>query len=181
MKLLDVLKLDDGGVIDTLFKLFHFGPQEDGDLPSKSGFGWLCDQGFAAKDYDKPLPNALTLKGLQLWTTLGPEDVKVLAKDFPRLQFDNFLKIQFAERTSDGFEGAVFVGGNVNAMLNIKVMFDTETLRFSDRSTAHDYMVAEYTDVHGTVHILGPGDMITFLDHDTYPVMTVHALWHKDY
>lgn len=57
------MKLD-GGEIDTLYKLARKGPQEDGDLPSKSGMIGLIQKGLAVKDYKMPLPNMVTSLGM---------------------------------------------------------------------------------------------------------------------
>lgn len=51
-----------GGALDVLYRLSK-GPAEDGDLPSKSGFGALVHVGLARKDYGSHLPNVLTEQG----------------------------------------------------------------------------------------------------------------------
>ena len=53
-----------GAEIDTLFKLVEYGPQEDGDLPSKSGMIGLIQKGLAKKEYSKGLPNKVTTLGM---------------------------------------------------------------------------------------------------------------------
>lgn len=57
----------DGGEIDTLFKLVEYGPQQDGDLPSKSGMIGLIQKGLAEKDYLKAAPNFATSLGIKAW------------------------------------------------------------------------------------------------------------------
>jgi len=52
-----------GAAIDVMYKLYHHGPQADGDLPSKSGMAELITLGVAKKDYSKDLPNMLSDKG----------------------------------------------------------------------------------------------------------------------
>ena len=59
----------DGPELDTFYKLFWFGSQDDGDLPSKSGMAGLIEKELAVKSY-RPLgeiigekPNSLTLHG----------------------------------------------------------------------------------------------------------------------
>ena len=41
----------DGGEVDTLYKLYWFGSQDDGDLPSKCGMDGLINKGLATKNY----------------------------------------------------------------------------------------------------------------------------------
>ena len=55
-----------GAEIDVLDKLYRHGPQDDGDLPSKSGMYGLIDKGLAVTDYDNRPPNRLTDKGAEL-------------------------------------------------------------------------------------------------------------------
>jgi|GEM_PF-3775556 len=55
-----------GAEVDTLYKLHFFGPQEDGDIPSKSGLSYLIEVGVAVKDYSNPPANRLTDKGRAL-------------------------------------------------------------------------------------------------------------------
>lgn len=62
----------DGGELDTFYKLFWFGSQDDGDLPSKSGMAGLIEKELAVKSYH-PLgeiigekPNILTLHGADI-------------------------------------------------------------------------------------------------------------------
>ena len=61
-----------GGMVDTFYKLFWFGGQDDGDLPSKDGMSALVGLDLAVKDYSfsdrwKGLnPNMLTAKGRYL-------------------------------------------------------------------------------------------------------------------
>lgn len=54
-----------GAAIDVLYKLYHYGSQEDGDLPSKSGMSDLIQKGLAIKNYDfrHGHPNRLTVEG----------------------------------------------------------------------------------------------------------------------
>ena len=54
-----------GAEIDVLYKLYHYGSQEDGNLPSKAGMSGLIGKGLAVKDYDfrHGHPNRLTIKG----------------------------------------------------------------------------------------------------------------------
>jgi len=59
-----------GGELDTLYKLFWYGSQDDGDLPSKGGMDGLIEKELALKDYGSPImeligskPNTLTLHG----------------------------------------------------------------------------------------------------------------------
>jgi hypothetical protein len=66
----------DGGEIDTLFKLVEHGPQQDGDLPSKSGIIGLIQKGLAKKDYSKDLPNRATTLGIDTWNALAKEPTK---------------------------------------------------------------------------------------------------------
>ena len=61
-----------GGEMDTFYKLFWFGPQDDGDLPSKSGMAGLIEKGLAVKCYELKMlgftgkPNSLSIKGDEL-------------------------------------------------------------------------------------------------------------------
>jgi len=61
-----------GGEIDTFHKLFWFGSQDDGDLPSKSGMAALIKKGLAVKNYELPKlcpserPNGLSIKGAEV-------------------------------------------------------------------------------------------------------------------
>ena len=48
---------------EVLKKLVTYGPQDDGDLPSKAGMIGLIQMGLAGKNYDNELPNFATLKG----------------------------------------------------------------------------------------------------------------------
>lgn len=52
------------GALDVMYKLHFYGPQEDGDLPSKSGMTELIMIGVAKKDYTKRQSNLLTDKGM---------------------------------------------------------------------------------------------------------------------
>lgn len=56
-----------GAAIDTLHKLYKFGDQEDGDLPSKSGMIELIGEGLATKDYHASKPNSATEYGLYVY------------------------------------------------------------------------------------------------------------------
>ena len=59
----------DGGELDTFYKLFWFGSQDDGDLPSKAGMDGLIEKELAIKNYGAlreligGKPNSLTLHG----------------------------------------------------------------------------------------------------------------------
>lgn len=59
----------DGGELDTFYKLFWFGSQNDGDLPSKSGMAGLIEKGLATKNYHIRdifpglKPNSLSITG----------------------------------------------------------------------------------------------------------------------
>ena len=62
-----------GGEIETFYKLFWFGPQDDGDLPSKHGMSLLIAKGLVIKNYHHQAneieviePNYLSHKGMQL-------------------------------------------------------------------------------------------------------------------
>ena len=58
-----------GAELDTFYKLFWFGSQEDGDLPSKSGMDGLIQKELAIKcfnllgDLIGEKPNSLNLHG----------------------------------------------------------------------------------------------------------------------
>ena len=52
-----------GAAIDTLHKLFLHGPQDDGDLPSKSWMAELISIGLATKDYERDKANRITSEG----------------------------------------------------------------------------------------------------------------------
>ncbi|MBW1726006.1 MAG: hypothetical protein JRJ62_00215 [Deltaproteobacteria bacterium] len=62
----------DGGELDTFYKLFWFGSQDDGDLPAKSGMAGLIQKGLAVKNYTLPKiihyekPNGLSVTGFEL-------------------------------------------------------------------------------------------------------------------
>lgn len=61
-----------GAAIDVLHKLFHYGPQNDGGLPSKAGMAELTQLGWADTNYRLPelyphaKPNSLTVKGFRI-------------------------------------------------------------------------------------------------------------------
>lgn len=61
-----------GGALDTFYKLFWFGSQDDGGLPSKDGMYELVRLKLAQTDYELPkiMPgqeaNALTIKGQRI-------------------------------------------------------------------------------------------------------------------
>lgn len=182
MNLLDVLKLDDGGVIDALFKLIHFGPQEDGGLPSKAGFAWLCEQGFAVKDYDKPLPNALTRKGLNLFLDLTKEEVKTLNEDYARLQFTNYIRIGYCvrQREMNGYDKPFILPCTEYAMGKAREWMTNDLRLVVDQTDRErDYWTVKFhTELnqgHKTL-TLGPGDLIMLLEHDEYPMVYAHTL-----
>ena len=52
-----------GAAMDVFTKLYHKGPQEDGDLPSKAGMTELIDIGLAKKDTRQDGINKLTKLG----------------------------------------------------------------------------------------------------------------------
>ena len=54
-----------GAEIDVLYKLYRYGSQDDGDLPSKAGMVDLINKGLAIKDYEAVFEkaNRLTQKG----------------------------------------------------------------------------------------------------------------------
>lgn len=62
----------DGGELDTFYKLFWFGSQDDGDLPAKDGMAGLIDKGLATKNYGirdiaaHEKPNGLSITGAKL-------------------------------------------------------------------------------------------------------------------
>lgn len=56
----------DGGMIDTLYKLYFFGAQESGDLPSKGGMDGLRILGWASTDWDLARPHRLTDAGTEI-------------------------------------------------------------------------------------------------------------------
>lgn len=64
-----------GAEIDVLVKLYRFGPQEDGDIPSKAGRNSLCARGLVT--HDRHGMNSLTTVGAEwarrvnLWTRTG--------------------------------------------------------------------------------------------------------------
>lgn len=55
-----------GAEIDTVYKLFHYGSQDDGDLPSSCGMIELINKKLAIKNYNNNKPNMLTPKGYML-------------------------------------------------------------------------------------------------------------------
>lgn len=55
-----------GGALDVLYKLHFFGPQDDGDLPSKGGMAELMRFKLATSNYNKPPANRITVLGKAL-------------------------------------------------------------------------------------------------------------------
>ncbi len=92
-----------GAAIDVLYKLFYFGSQDDGDLPSKSGMSELINLGWAVKNYNIPnvllgeLPNSLSITGMKIAREYYRDQRKSFQDDLFKMREDvkqNLLKLQ---------------------------------------------------------------------------------------
>lgn len=87
-----------GGAVDTLFKLYKYGRQDDGDLPAKSGYAELVQLGLAITYYDteeNTKPNRLT--------DLGYRAGELLAIKISSIQRESLesLKVLMSEEPVD--------------------------------------------------------------------------------